>query len=48
MVKYKNGRLDVWSFFLNVVLLVENFIMLYKIFSNNSVNYNILLLVINL
>lgn len=48
MVKYKNGRLDVWSFFLNVVLSVENFIMLYKIFSNNSVNYNILLLVINL
>lgn len=48
MVKYKNGRLDVWSFFLNVVLSVENFIMLYKIFSNNSVNYNILLLDINL
>lgn len=48
MVKYKNGRLDVWSFFLNVVLSVENFIMLYKIFSNNSVNYNILLSVINL
>lgn len=48
MAKYKNGRSDAWSFPLNVVSPAENLIMLHKIFSNNSVNYNTPLPAINL
>lgn len=48
MAKYKNGRSDAWSFPLNAVSPAENFIMLHKIFSNNSVNYNTPLPAINL
>lgn len=48
MAKYKNGRSDAWSFPLNAVSPAENLIMLHKIFSNNSVNYNTPLPAINL
>lgn len=48
MAKYKNGRSDAWSFPLNAVSPAENLIMLHKIFSNNSVNYNTPLPDINL
>lgn len=48
MAKYKNGRSDSWSFPLNAVSPAENLIMLHKIFSNNSVNYNTPLPAINL
>lgn len=48
MAKYKNGRSDAWSFPLNAVSPAENLIMLHKIFSNNSVNYNTPLPTINL
>lgn len=48
MAKYKNGRSDAWSFPLNAVSTAENLIMLHKIFSNNSVNYNTPLPAINL
>lgn len=48
MAKYKNGRSDAWSFLLNAVSPAENLIMLHKIFSNNSVNYNTPLPAINL
>lgn len=48
MAKYKNGRSDAWSFPLNAVSPAENLIMLHRIFSNNSVNYNTPLPAINL
>lgn len=48
MAKYKNGRSDAWSFPFNAVSPAENLIMLHKIFSNNSVNYNTPLPAINL